>query len=398
MKFRQALITRIRQNTAVFRQLSPVILMKKNLESAPAFHQYSSAFVLALTASVLGFLFWKLALPRMDFYNELWGPAFLLTRGQSPYDTASLAPDLPAAWFPMAIGFFFSLGWLSEESALRVWYVFNILEIALLVYLAQGNRLALQNTAALALFCFFFPPTLNHINLGQFSITATLCWTSAVYFLERDKRWAAAFLTALALSKPHLGALALLGLAYRDYLYCGFRAAFSFWAKILAACLVLCLPLFAAYPNWIPDAIVSMGSNPPWAYPSLYILFERFLGNWGRLLWGFTALIALGVNFWLWKKLQLREALYWSLALTPLATPYIGSWDFVILLPLLILTYINADWKGKVFIWAAYVAAWYGMAQVQMQEISHNHFFWWVPLWFLGISAVVWFWQIKREA
>jgi len=372
--------------------------MQASPEQKKLFHTLTSIFILALIATVAGFLFWRLMLPRMDFYNELWGPASLLVRGQSPYDTSSLNPVLPAAWLPMAIGFFFPLGWIPEETALQVWYVFNILAIALIVYFAQGEKRALYNTAPLALACFFFPLTFNHINLGQFSITTALCWVFAVYFLEKDRRWVAAFLIALALTKPHLGFLALLGLAYSDYRHNGLRAVFSFWAKVLAACLLMCVPLFVAYPNWIPDAIVSMGSNPPWSYPSLYILFERFLGNWGHLLWGITTLTVLGVNFWLWKECSLRVAVYWSLVLAPLATPYVGSWDFVILFPLLILTYVNAGWKGKAFIWIAYGLAWYGMAQVQRLEVSHNHYFWWVPLWFLGMSAVVSSWLIRREA
>ena len=162
-------------------------------------------------------------------------------------------------------------------------------------------------------------------------------------------------------------------------------------------CLVLCIPLFVAYPNWIPDAIISMGKNPPWSYPSLYILFERFLGAWGHVLWGFMSLIVVGVNFLLWKKLPLKKAVYWSLALALLVTPYVGSWDFVVLFPLLILVYINADWKRNIFIRIAYCAAWYGMARVQMLAVSHNHYFWWVPVCFIGVAALVTDWRATPE-
>jgi hypothetical protein len=367
-------------------------------DSKLAFHRYSSILVLILISAVVGFLFWRLMLPRMDFYNELWGPARLLVHGQSPYDTASLDPVLPAAWLPMAIGFFFPLGWLDEQLALQAWYVFNIFEIGLIVYLALGSKRTLYDTVVLALACFFFPLTFNHINLGQFSLTTTLCWVVVVSLLENDRRWASAFLIALALTKPHLGLLALLGLGYRDYRNSGIRAAFYFWMKIFAACLVMCVPLFVAYPNWIPDAIVSMRSNPPWSYPSLYILFERFLGSWGHLLWALTSLIVLGVNFWLWSRLSLKPAVYWSLALAPLVTPYVGSWDFVVLFPLLILTYVNTDWKGKIFTLIAYGIAWYGMARIQMLAVSHNHYFWWVPLWFIGVGVLVSVWKVRRNA
>jgi hypothetical protein len=371
--------------------------MQKSFDHKKLFHTYASVFALTLMAVVVSYLFWSLMLPRMDFYNELWGPAFLLVHGQSPYDTVSLNPNLPAAWLPMAVGFFFPLGWLPEGFALQVWYVFNILEICLIVYFAQGRNRNLYNTVALALICFFFPLTFNHINLGQFSITITLCWVFVAYFLEKDRRWLSALCIALALSKPHLGFLVMLGLSYHDYQRGGLRVMFSSWARIFAMCLLLCVPLFMAYPNWIPDAFVSMGQNPPWAYPSLYILFERFFGAWGYVLWGFTTLIVIGANFWLWKKLPVKNAVYWSLALAPLVTPYVGSWDFVVLFPLLILTYVNVDWKRKVFLWVAYCIAWFGMARIQMLAESHNHFFWWVPLWFIGAVILVTDWKDKRD-
>jgi len=371
--------------------------MQTSLEHKKSFHAYASVFVLALVSVVIGYMFSNLMLPRKDFYNELWGPASLLVRGESPYDTSDLNPVLPAAWLPMSIGFFFPLGWLSETLALQAWYVFNIFEISLIVYFAQGENRNLYNTAALALMCFFFPLTFNHINLGQFSITATLCWVFAIYFSEKDKYWMSALCIALALSKPHLGFLALLGLSHRDYQRGGFDAMFLSWMRILVMCLALCVPLFVAYPNWIPDAIFSMRSNPPWSYPSLYILFERFFDVWGRAAWAFTSLIVVGVNFWLWKKNPNQTGVYWSLALAPLVTPYVGSWDFLVLFPLLISAYVDADWRRKIIFWIAYFIAWFGMARVQSLEQSHNHYFWWVPLWFIGVVLLIKVWRTKYE-
>jgi hypothetical protein len=371
--------------------------MQKRFNYKNAFHTYASIFVLALVAVIVGILFWNLMLPRKDFYNELWGPAFLLVHGQSPYDTSSLNPVLPAAWFPMVIGFFFPLGWLSEVLALQVWYVLTILEICLIIYFSQGTKRNLYNTVALALICFFFPLTLNHINLGQFSVTVTLCWVFATYFLEKDKHWLAALFIALAMSKPHLGFLAMLGLSYHYYLRGGFRTMFSFWVRIFAMCLMLCIPLFVAYPNWIPDAIISMRANPPWLFPSLYIVFERSFGSLGHVIWGFTSLVVIGANFWLWKRLPMKNAVYWSLALMLLVTPYVGSWDFVVLFPLLILTYVNVSWQRKVFLWSAYCIAWFGMARVQMLEASHNHYFWWVPVWFICAMLLARNWQVRSK-
>ena len=384
-------------HNALFYKIKYDLTMQKSFDQKKTFHTRASIFALILIVASVGYFFWNLMTPRQDFYNELWGPAYLLVHRQSPYDTASLNPILPAAWLPMAIGFFFPLGLLAEETALQVWYIFNILAIGLIVYFAQGKKHNLYNTLASALICFFFPLTFNHINLGQFSIITTLCWVFAAYFLEREEHWLSALCIALALTKPHLGFLVMLGVSYHDYQRGGIRSMLFSWARILLMCLMLCIPLFVAYPNWIPDAIISMAKNPPWSYPSLYILFERYFDAWGHILWGGTTLTVIGLNFWLWKKFPMRNAVYWSLALAPLVTPYVGSWDFVVLFPLLILVYVNVNWVRKIFLWVAYCIAWFGMARVQMLEVSHNHYFWWVPLWFLGAGVLVTEWKINRK-
>ena len=196
----------------------------------------------------------------------------------------SLNPVLPAVWLPMSIGFFFPLGWLPENLALQVWYIFNILEICLIVYFAQGPNCNLYDTLALALICFFFPLTFNHINLGQFSITITLCWVLAALFSREG--W------ALGIGALHraCSVQTASGISCRTWLELSWLSKWRTlcpmvlsWMRILIMCLVLCVPLFVAYPNWIPDAIVSMRSNPPWSYPSLYILFERYYGAWGHV-------------------------------------------------------------------------------------------------------------------
>jgi hypothetical protein len=105
----------------------------------------------------------------------------------------------------------------------------------------------------------------------------------------------------------------------------------------------------------------------------------------------------IGINHSLWKKLSPVNATYWSLALAPLVSPYVGSWDFVILLPLTIFTFVSIDWKRKVALIIFYAIAWYQMAQIQALEVSHNHYFWWVPLWFLGVSALLTNWKDKNN-
>ena len=361
------------------------------------FQEHATLVALGLVAVCAGWLFWRLITPRMDFYNELWGPAYLLVHGKSPYDTAALNPVLPAAWFPVAIGFFFPLGWLTELTASRVWFVFNILELCGIIYLAQGEKRSPLGVFALSLFCFFYPPVLNHLYLGQISITVAFCLVLAAYFAGKNYRWREALVVALAFSKPHLAILPVLGLVYYEYKRGGQGAVVSFVGKTFMVAIILSIPLFVAHPNWIPDAIASMAKNPFWLYPSLFVLYQRFFEGWQYVLWGITLMLILGAGWIVWNKFSVEKAMAWSLALAPLASPYVGSWDFVFSLPLFFQVFIETDWKRKVFLACSYVLAWYGMALVQIQPSSDNHFFWWVPLWFAATIALSSNWHARLK-
>ena len=362
---------------------------KLTVEQVAAFHNYSSVLALGVIAVIVAVLFQPLVLPRMDFYNELWGPAHLLVQGHSPYNTASLDPVLPAVWFPMAIGFFFPLGWLSESTALQFWFLFNILELCLMVFIVQDRQRTLYNTAALALLCFFFPFVLNHFNLGQFSITILLCLILSAYFLEKKVDWAPAFFLALSLSKPQLGFLAVFGISVFLFYQTGFWGMIRFGLQTLLFAILMSLPLFVAYPAWIPDWLASLAKNSTWLHPSLFSVLGQSLGVWGFVIWAAIAVSVLVIAFILWKKFPPLIAMLWTLTLTTVITPYIWSWDFVLLLPLWMFSFTEADWKRKVFLLISYLIAWYGMALVQMQAGSQNQSFWWVPLWFIATLVLL---------
>ena len=368
---------------------------KINQSQLSSFHKYSSILALGFIAAFITYLFWRLMMPRMDFYNELWGPAHLLVQGKSPYDTASLNPVLPAVWFPMAIGFLFPLGWLSETLALQVWFVLNIIEICVVVYFVQGNKRSLYNTVTLALLCFFFPFVLNHFNLGQFSITVMLCLLLSAYSADKQQDWLAAFFLALALSKPQLGILAVFGLSVFYFQRNGFRGVFHFGLQTFLMAILMSLPLFISHPAWIPDWIKSMQANYTWLHPSLFSILRQSIGVWGTFIWVVIMMLALGISYQLWMKFPARVAMMWSLGITTIVTPYVWSWDFVLLLPIWMYTFIQVDWKRKALLLIFYAVAWYGMALIQAQESSNNQYFWWVPLWFIGTLALLTDWKNK---
>ena len=368
-------------------------LRKKDIKLSPkaieTFQHVMAGIILSAFVAGVAAIYWNLLPPRKDLYNELWGPVYLLIQGKSPYDTASLNPVLPAAWLPMSIGFFAPLGWLSEEVALRSWFLFSLVEIALVILLVRQSNRSVANLFLVSIFAFGFPSTIYHLLLGQFSITTTLSVVMALFLILKEKHWLGAFLLALGLSKLHLMTLPMLGLSLFYFHRSGIKSVFAFWGRVFAACLVLCLPLFIAYPNWIPDAIQSMTSNAPWAFPTLQKFFVYTFGSFGMVLWGISIVLTVLLSLFLWKRLDMVSATFWNLGLALLISPYIGSWDFVTLLPLWLHTFLPARRRWKVFMAVSYGIAWFLMARIQGLEESHNHYFWWVPLWFLATSAIV---------
>lgn len=360
------------------------------------FHSYSSILILGIIAILVADQFWYSPASRGDFYNELWGPATLLRQGKSPYDTSGLNPAQPAGWFPMAIGFFFPLGWLNENVASQVWLVFNILEICLMIYIAQGERRTVYTTLILAMLCFFFPPTFHHFVLGQISVTVSLCLVLAVEYAEKGRNWVTAFWIALAFSKPHLAALPGLGLCYSYYLHGKTKRVISFAGRILVMVIILSVPLFVAYPDWIPDALESITKIIFWPHPALFVFFLLRLGSWGYAAWILSVVVVLTLFCLLWIYHSPRGAMYWSMAFSALISPYVGSWDFVTLLPLLIYTFSRVDWGRRIFLVLSYGVAWYLMALVHSQHAGLNYYFWWVPLWLMSTLALITNWK-RRE-
>ena len=341
----------------------------------------------------IALVYWQLLPPRKDLYNELWGPAYLLVRGLSPYDTASLNPVLPAAWLPMSIGFFAPMGWLSENGALAFWFVFSLVELALIIYLVRGRDRSIRNLIVISVMSFGFPSVIHHLILGQFSMTTTLCVIGGVYLILKERHWMGAFLLALGLSKIHLMTLPMIGLSILYYQRLSILGMLKFWGRVFVACLTLCLPLFIAYPNWIPDAIKSMTSNAPWAFPTLqkYLVFN--FGSVGMVIWGISIILTILISLFIWFRVDPISATFWNMGLALLVSPYIGSWDFVTLLPLLMHTFLPAGKWQKTFMVVSYLTAWVLMARIQLLTESHNHYFWWVPLWHLVTAALVTQWR-----
>ena len=348
-----------------------------------------TAAVLIAIACLVSFRLWNIVNARGDFYNELWGPAYLLVHGQSPYDTSSLTPELPAVWLPMGISPFAPLGWLDHTIAAQIWFLLNIIGILIIVFFALGDSKSVGVATIGALMAYFFPPTLQHFALGQFSIMAVISIMPAAYFVRQKREWPAAFLLAMGCTKPQLGFLAVAGFGYFFFVQSGLHGVLRFGGRVLTAAFLLSLPFFIIYPPWIVDYFASAQSNPGWLHPSMISILIQTIGMPGYFLGGIIVIAGLILSFYFLRKFPLDEAMLWVLGLTTIASPYIWSWDFVLLLPLWISAFARADGKRRIFLILAYLVGWMGMFIVQTSANNNNQMFWWAPLWFLAAILLV---------
>ena len=320
-----------------------------------------------------------------DFQINLWEPASWLLSGQSPYGLDAVQDGIISVWMPAVIGALFPLGLLSRESASNIWFVINLMALLGSVMLAAGaKKPAVILLAISAVMVAVFPSTIAHLRIGQITILATFIYLVVVLFKDRLGLVISALLVVLALAKPQLGILAVPGIFFMTYRQGGWRDVAKFIGALLFWLFLLSIPLFIGFPGWLADFWLSMRQIPnDWLQPGLFTLLPLWLGSIGTLFWGVLALSLLGLNIWIWLRIDPEEAIFWSLALTPLVTPYVWSWDFVMILPLFAKTIMSVGNKlALIILGLGYLLCWILMFRINSSDNFSNHLFWWVP-WLL---------------
>jgi hypothetical protein len=322
-----------------------------------------------------------------DFRNNLWGPAYLLVNGQSPYRVDTLFELGIAVWMPAAIGLFFPLGWLPYQQAVNLWFVLNILWFLLLIWIcAETHRPPALLLAMVLLLNFLFPPLVTHIWLGQISILIGLVFLIAAYREEESPVLLTAFLLAVGLSKPQLAILVLPGFLAYTWKNRGLRRAVQLLLGLAAWVVVLTMPLFLAFPDWLPDFLWAMRQNPSWAQPSSLYLLRTTLPGYGTILWFLLLLLVLAFNHRLWTVLPVRDAVLWSLALTLLVTPYVWTWDFVFILPLFMAALFRERSRASLLVLlGGYMSCEVVVSVMRVRGDVAEPRLWWVPGFLMGV-------------
>lgn len=332
-----------------------------------------------------------------DFRDNLWGPAYLLVHGGSPYLTAELFEHANSVWMPMAIGAFFPLGWLPQSTAMSLWFVGSLVCLMAVVGLSMEGRLPPPARLAISLVAaLIYPPFLSHMNLGQYTLLTIVLLLIAARLVadpRPSRLFGAGFVIALALAKPQLIILAVPGLLAASYSLRGRNHFLTLLASIALWSAALTLPLWIGSPTWPEGFIIAMLRNPKWQQPSMLNILHTWLGNAGVVLWGLLLAAVFAVNLRLWRRWHSRDAISWSLALTPLVTPYAWTWDYVLLLPLLLQTlYRAADWLGVALWTGAYTLCWGLIVLVRLTTENNDMRFWWIP-WL----TVLLMWGIRQR-
>lgn len=328
--------------------------------------------------------------PGWDFRNNLWAPSFLLVNGLNPYNLTVLYEIGNAVWMPVAIGMFWPLGYLPLQQASNLWWILTLICLITIVWLSSGHHRPPKTLFTITLFlAFLFPPTISHFSLGQITILICLLLLVITIYGRNLHPLLLALLIAITLSKPQLTIFILPGYFYTYLKENGSSRAIKLIFFLFLAIGILSLPLFIIYPRWINDFIQNLIRNPDWAHPSSLFILRTNFNRFGETLWWLFLLLVSGINLWLWTRLPKRDAAAWSLALTTLVTPYIWSWDFVFIIPLLVSYLFKIKQKSSIWlIYFAYISCWGIIVYMKLTGHMSDDLYWWVPWYLIGFVII----------
>lgn len=338
------------------------------------------SLVLALLAGVgIAFVLHVRLFSGWDLRHGLWSPSFLLLHGANPYGMGAPMQFVPSVWLPMAIGLFFPVGWLDPYQVTNLWLLLNITVVVMTIWLVNRTRLSPALFAICIGVAFLFPPFWSILFLGQFSFLAALLFLLASCVVSERTVLASGFLVAVALTKPQLGILALPGLLIGFGRMGGIRTALFFLEALIVSIVWLTLPLWLVYPSWVGSLIDILRDTPTWLQPSMFRTLQNQFGDYGLGLWILCAGGIFVLNAWLFLTRLPLQAMVWSLALTTLASPYVWSWDFVLLIPLMAYAAGHVESFGVRFTLAlGYAACWFAAVMIRLSTNNGDERFWWL--------------------
>lgn len=348
----------------------------------------SVVIVIVLMITALWFIISQNETSAWDFRNNLWGPTHLLLQGRSPYRIDQLFTGSNSIWLPQVVGAFAPLGALPQAQATNFWLLLSLSSLFVITRLSTQRRmLPLPLLALLLLMIYIFPPVITHTVLGQYSILATLLVIIASIMQQRGKMLWVGVALALALAKPQLLVLPLLGMMQASWQMDKWRGVIRLLGFTALSALLMTIPLWLSYADWIDGFLYALRINQVWLHPSSYQASITLIGNIGGVVWVILTVIIIGVNVFIWRITPPRQAIIYSLALNTLVIPYVWSWDFVVWLPLVVFVCANVRHHGvRGVLLIGYSAVVVSAYWVRINTSGDDVLFWWMP-W--GLGAVI---------
>lgn len=344
-------------------------------------------FVLALGAV---FVIQFQARPGWDFRNNLWAPAHLMVHHQSPYNVKLLFENSNAVWMPMVIGLFFPLGMIPLQQASNLWLLLNVGALFLLVaFSASGSRLKPGLLALLVLCMAVFPANTSGLVLGQVSLMICVGLTAVIFYDDRLPPPLIGLLLVFSLAKPQVSYLFILSYLVLTFKDRGLRNSLRIAGWIGLWIVVTCLPLFLFYPSWPVDFLSNLQGNSAWLQPTIASwLYARL--QWGQLFFrGIFFFAGLLIIFPLSLKLPKQSALLWALAITPVFSPYIWTWDFIFLFPLFLHTCASRGLPQRAILAGGFLLCLAVSLGMELTGHVAGELFWWVaPVLLISILLV----------
>jgi len=346
--------------------------------------------MLSLLAAAVWFVL-RFRFVSWDFRNNLWAPAYLLVRGQNPFIIEQFCRGCNAIWLPTTLGWSFPMGWLDQNVAANLWLLLDILALAAIVWLAARPARPSLARFALALgLSFLSPITISHLIMGQFTIFFALAALAAasppgLFPKGSGRELFAGCVLALTMAKPQLAVLVLPGLLCYFGRSSG-RQAMTFLAAGAVTLIGLTIPLWIAFPQWPAAFAQAVGRNPAWIQPTILWMLRDWLGVWGWGIWAVVATGAFALNLYLWRTRPPGEAISWSLGLTALVSPYLWSYDFALLIPLLAQSLYR--WRSvslRLVLAFGWLLIGGLMLWIRLNSDNSDHRYWWMPWVMMGL-------------
>lgn len=343
-----------------------------------------------------------------DDYIEYWSAVNLNLKQGNPYSPQEIGAlqyslgrteRIPLMMWnpPWTLALFTPLGLLPYAPSRLLWYLICLFLLFVCVswlWKACGGPHRFQWIAWLI--GFSFGPALEALKLGQVGILMLASAVGFLYFIRREKGWAAGAVLALATIKPHILYLPLLAALGWALLERRWKVIAGFGIALLIAVGIAWLPNPALMSQYLYATTVT----PPaeWNTPTLGGILRTVLGAekfWLQFVPPFS-----GAVWLLWYGLRQRKSWEWGqqlplLVAVSMATAAYGwVFDQTVLLaafiPLSARLFVSLFVQKEPFQRPAVgilLAAYLALDAIAIGVTLPQHWFWWMPgsflLWYL---------------